>query len=789
MKKKLFSLFISAAVLLSGAGLAACNSTPAEHEHIWNDGEVTVQPSCKAEGVRTYACTVSGCKEVKTEPIGKTAHSWDGGKITEEASCTQTGLTTFTCGECGEKRTEPIDKTAHSYDGGTLTVVPTLTDKGEMTYECGDCADIKKESVAPRDDFAEHFYTSIAEATVWQYGYAEGYDGETGGFTFKRITETDEEQPSVWKADGVAIERNKIYSAGYAAIAYPVNGDMHLNVTASFTGDEAETRVAAGLSVVDADGNVKGSPVAIGGGEKDWNFSTDEEISVAAGDTLYMVFVNGGSGAPSGTFNFRLVAECRHMWGDGTITDPATCTQTGEMTYTCSLCGGTKTEEIPLTDHDFTGEWAEVEDGHTRTCAECGAEDTSSVVPHAFTEDEEKRVPATCHSDGIRTMVCADCGAVTTEAITGRPDHSLGEWQQAEGGHRKVCTSDGCGYEGEIQPHNMKDGEIIKEPTATEKGEKKSVCADCGYTEIIEIPTTDHTASDEYGKNNEYHWNICGAHTDCGEHVNQTPHDYKELTELREEPTCGEDGKSFWECVCGATKEEIISKDTVAHDFDGAEYVDDGDEGHHRICNVCGAAEAGVEHSYGEGEITTAPTFWAAGVKSLTCVCGHTEEAEIEKLNTIEHADEFTTENQDGNWNYGKINMSDWDNMLNNSMTQATAKNDGGDGWLVDGVEIKDRWMSAGTGAYVSFTAEEEVTIRVEITVTRLADMKRLDVRTQTDGETRAKYHGGYSDDGVLTIVEEYTLAKDGKLYMVFTAKGEDSGFEQGDYSIKISRV
>lgn len=56
MKKKFFSLIASAAILLGGAGMAACG--PAGHEHVWNGGEVTVQPSCKNEGVKTFKCTV-----------------------------------------------------------------------------------------------------------------------------------------------------------------------------------------------------------------------------------------------------------------------------------------------------------------------------------------------------------------------------------------------------------------------------------------------------------------------------------------------------------------------------------------------------------------------------------------------------------------------------------------------------------------------------------------------------------------------------------------------------------
>ncbi|WP_371278872.1 hypothetical protein [Anaerostipes sp.] len=34
-------------------------------------------------------------------------------------------------------------------------------------------------------------------------------------------------------------------------------------------------------------------------------------------------------------------------------TKEATCSETGVKTYTCSRCGGTKTEDIPKTKHNY----------------------------------------------------------------------------------------------------------------------------------------------------------------------------------------------------------------------------------------------------------------------------------------------------------------------------------------------------------------------------------------------------------------------------------------------------
>ena len=46
------------------------------------------------------------------------------------------------------------------------------------------------------------------------------------------------------------------------------------------------------------------------------------------------------------------------------ITTPASCTTEGVKTHTCAGCGATKTESIPMTDHDWLHH---AEEGHNET--------------------------------------------------------------------------------------------------------------------------------------------------------------------------------------------------------------------------------------------------------------------------------------------------------------------------------------------------------------------------------------------------------------------------------------
>ncbi|MBR4282610.1 MAG: hypothetical protein IKT35_02740, partial [Clostridia bacterium] len=68
------------------AKIASGEVIPATGEHTWNDGEVTTAPTCVAEGVKTYTCSV--CQGTKTESIPATGnHTWNDGEVTTAPTC------------------------------------------------------------------------------------------------------------------------------------------------------------------------------------------------------------------------------------------------------------------------------------------------------------------------------------------------------------------------------------------------------------------------------------------------------------------------------------------------------------------------------------------------------------------------------------------------------------------------------------------------------------------------------------------------------------------------------
>ena len=100
--------------------------------HAWNGGVVTTDPSCTAEGVKTYTCGT--CGETYTESVHMTEHNWS------EATCT----TPSTCSGCGATDGDPLD---HVWNDGVVTTEPSCTAEGVITYTCGTCGTTDTDSI------------------------------------------------------------------------------------------------------------------------------------------------------------------------------------------------------------------------------------------------------------------------------------------------------------------------------------------------------------------------------------------------------------------------------------------------------------------------------------------------------------------------------------------------------------------------------------------------------------------------------------------------------------------
>lgn len=142
-------------------------------------------------------------------------------------------------------------------------------------------------------------------------------------------------------------------------------------------------------------------------------------------------------------------------WDGGTVTTAATCSSEGVKTYTCTVCGNTRTESIAASGHSYT------------------------------TESKA----ATCTEDGYTKTYCTVCGNVQSESTQPATGHTL----QEEWFHEPTCTYEGVGHcnactkcdyyedlpEGALG-HVKDGGHVTSEPDCVGTGRMDYNCARCG---------------------------------------------------------------------------------------------------------------------------------------------------------------------------------------------------------------------------------------------------------------------------------------------------------------------
>ena len=114
-----------------------------------------------------------------------------------------------------------------------------------------------------------------------------------------------------------------------------------------------------------------------------------------------------------------------HVWGNGVVTTAPTETTPGVRTFTCTVCGQTRTETIHATgahDYRFTKTVAPTcTDGgyDLYTCSGCGATERRNLTDAAGHKWDGGTVTTapTETTPGVRTFTCTVCGDIREETI------------------------------------------------------------------------------------------------------------------------------------------------------------------------------------------------------------------------------------------------------------------------------------------------------------------------------------------------------------------------------------
>ena len=215
--------------------------------------------------------------------------------------------------------------------------------------------------------------------------------------------------------------------------------------------------------------------------------------------------------------------------------------------------------------------------------------------------------------------------------------------------------------------HVWNDGEISKDSTCTEAGEKVYTCKVCGETKTEAIEALDHAYSEEWTVDKEATCEEAGSKSHhctrpgCDSKSDVTViealgHEWGEGTETKA-PTCTEAGEKTYTCTrCNATKTEAI--EALGHAYSEEWTVDKeatceeaGSKSHHCTRPGCDSKSdvteiAALGHEWGEGKETKAPTCTEAGEKTYTCTrCNATKKEAIEALGHA-YSDEWTVDKE-----------------------------------------------------------------------------------------------------------------------------------------------
>ena len=219
----------------------------------------------------------------------------------------------------------------------------------------------------------------------------------------------------------------------------------------------------------DADGKWQGYTVSSKGACLHTGYGTHENtVPATCGEAGRVDTICSNCGEVISTKEIPATGE--HTWDNGTVTTEPTENEPGVRTFTCAVCGATKTAPIPATgahDYQFTRTVAPTctAGGYDLyTCSGCGATEKrnpTDALGHKWDSGKVTTEP-TETAPGVRTYTCTVCGEVKTEVIP------------ATGAHT----------------HKWDAGKVTTAPTATTPGVRTYTCTICGLTKEEVIPPT-----------------------------------------------------------------------------------------------------------------------------------------------------------------------------------------------------------------------------------------------------------------------------------------------------------
>ena len=294
--------------------------------HKWNEGKITTQPTCTEEGVKTFQCMV--CGKTKTEKVSALGHDWNEDfTVDKEATCEETGLKSIHCKRCDSKKDETVIPAK-----GHIAGEKKIENATEAVCEAGGSYDEVIYCTVCGKELSRTTIKTEAKGHKWNEGKVttEPTCTEEGVKTFectvcgKTKTEKVEALGHDWNEDFTVDKEATCEETGVKSI--------HCKRC-----DERKE-----ITTIPAKGHVAG--------EKKIENAT-EAVCEAGGsydEVVYCTVCNKEISRKT------IKTEAKgHKWDSGKITKEPTYTEQGTRTYTCTVCGKTKTETVDVLKEEY----------------------------------------------------------------------------------------------------------------------------------------------------------------------------------------------------------------------------------------------------------------------------------------------------------------------------------------------------------------------------------------------------------------------------------------------------
>lgn len=423
----------------------------------------------------------------------------------------------------------------HPWDSGTITEQPTCKDAGVKTFTCALCDSTKTEAVGITDNHSYGGWTNASD-TAHKHTCS--------------VCQKEETANHLWN-----------------------NGTVTKTPTCKEAGVRAFTCTGCGSTKTEAIGKLTthtyGNWTSVNETTHKHTCSVCQKEETAA-----------------------------HTWNSGAATKKATCKESGVKTYTCTTCGGNKTESIAkltthtydnvcdttcnvcsgtrTVPHQYSNIWGTSKTEHWHECSLCGnKKDLSAHTPGAAATE-------------TTAQTCTTCGYIITPALNHTHNYSNTLSNNREG-HWYACS--GCSEQKDYAAH------IYDNACDTD-------CNTCGF-----VRTISHNFSENWANASTTHWHTC---TICGKKTGEENHvpgmqatettaqtctvcGYEIAPALGHTHIFGEywnsDSTTHWKnCPCGEKSE------TAAHTLENG------------FCTVCGASASSPNQTPDTQAPTNAPT-------------------------------------------------------------------------------------------------------------------------------------------------------------------------------------